>query len=187
MGKRIIVFSAVLLFGCDSSPGEDSVGGGDSDLQLARNDSVGAKYGARGPRICSKPSITTDADSITAAMATRSFICKSEGVFSDRLYLVEDVQLEVGGGVPYTPNLGAFEAIDVTVPLYPIRGSYIKYQCSDPVTTHSGPPDTNCATYSQPNASGYCYKNTFSEWECYMADSSNDPANTRHGVAPPKP
>jgi hypothetical protein len=113
--------------------------------------------------------------------------CQMEGIWSNDLYLVENVKVE-GGGVSYDPTLGAFDAINVRVPLYPIRGSFLRYQCQDPATAYVGPPDTNCAAYNNPKATGYCYKTTFGDWRCQMADrSSTEKENYREKVAPPKP
>ena len=147
---------------------------------------VGKPYGARDPRTCSDAKAPTSG-AITDALALKYLNCQMEKVSGGHLYLVENVKVEVGGGVPYTPNLGAFEAIDVRVPLYPIRGSLLRYQCKDPVTEHVGPPDTNCNTYNEPKATGYCYKTTFGDWRCYMSDRSNNKENFRTNVAPPKP
>ncbi len=147
--------------------------------------SINGRYGARDPRTC-RDTKAPASGAITAALASRYFICQAERIYSGHLYLVENLRLQVGGGVPYTPNLGAFESINVRVPLYPIRGSYLLYQCKDLVTEHVGPPGTNCNTYSHPNAMGYCYKTTFGDWRCYLADRSNNPADFRRGQAPPR-
>jgi hypothetical protein len=145
------------------------------------------RFGARDPRKCDD---TKDParGAITAALALKYLNCQMEYVSGGHLYLAENIKVEVGGGVPYTPNLGAFEAINVRVPLYPIRGSYLRYQCDDLKTEHVGPPDTNCTTYNQPKATGYCYKTTFGDWRCSMSDrSSHEKENVRKNVAPPKP
>lgn len=145
------------------------------------------RFGARDPRTCKDTKAPTKG-AITAALALKYINCQAEGISSNLLYLVENVKVEVGGGVPYDPTLGAFESINVRVPLYPIRGSLLKYQCKDLVTEHIGPPDTNCNTYNNLKATGYCYKTTFGDWKCAMADrSSNEKENFRKNVAPPKP
>ena len=112
-----------------------------------------------------------------------------EGIWSNDLYLVENVKVEVGGGVSYAAIRGQYslDQIDVRVPVYPIRGSFLKYQCQDPETAYVGPPNTNCVTYNNPKATGYCYKTTFGDWKCNMADrSSTEKENYRTKVAPPK-
>lgn len=145
------------------------------------------RFGARDQRTCDDTKAPAKG-AITAALALKYLNCQMEGVWSGNLYLVENVKVEVGGGVPYTPNLGAFDSINVRVPLYPIRGSFVKYQCKDLETEHVGPPDTNCNTYNNPKATGYCYKTTFGDWKCNMADrSANKKENYRNNVAPPKP
>jgi hypothetical protein len=121
-------------------------------------------------------------------LAKEYFICKAEGLRGNLLYLVENVKVEVGGGIPYSAIIGhrSFSEIDVKHPVYPIRGSLLQYQCHNLFNEHIGPPDTNCHTYNQPKATGYCYKTTFGDWSCSMSDSSNKPENFRTNVAPPK-
>ena len=107
------------------------------------------------------------------------------------LYLIENLKsVEVGGGISYAAIMGQYslDQIDVKHPVYPIRGSYLKYQCDDLISEHVGPPNTNCITYNHLKATGYCYKTTFGDWKCNMADrSSHEKENYRTGVAPPKP
>ena len=144
--------------------------------------SIMERWGSRAPRTCANQQAPARG-AITAAAATQYFICKSEYISGTNLYLVENVRLQVGGPVPYTPNLGSFHGINVRVPLYPIRGSYRQYSCRNQLTEYSGPPGTNCAVYEHVNARGYCYKDPFGDWSCFM----NDPyAQPRHGQAPPR-
>jgi len=148
--------------------------------------SIRELFGSREPHKI-KDSKAPARGAITAALAKKYFIGQTEGLSGGKLYLLENVKLEVGGGVPYHPNLGAFEAINVRVPLYPIRGSYLSYQCRNLVTEYVGPRGKNANRYSNPKATGYCYKNTFGDWRCFMADpNATSPENARHNVAPPQ-
>ena len=160
-------------------------GGGTAATQ--QEQSIRERYGSRDPRTCEDQKAPARG-AITAELAKKYFICKAEGVSGSLLYLVENLKLEVGGGIPYAAIIGhrSFSEIDVKHPVYPIRGSLLRYQCKDLVREHVGPPDTNCHTYNEPKATGYCYKTTFGDWSCYMSDSSNKPENERTGVAPPK-
>ncbi len=151
-----------------------------------KNKSIGQRFGSREPRTLQN-SKAPARGAITAALAKKYFSSQAEGVWAGHLYLVENVKLEVGGGVPYHPTLGAFDAVNVRVPLYPIRGSYLKYQCLDPETEYVGPAGKNANTYNNPKATGYCYKTTFGDWRCNMADpNSTSKENFRKNVAPPK-
>ena len=113
-----------------------------------------------------------------------------EYVSGGDLYLVENLKsVEVGGGIPYAAIMGqrSFSEIDVNHPVYPIRGSFLRYRCRDLETEYVGPPDANCSTDNHPKATGYCYKTTFGDWRCQMGDrSSLEKENVRTGVAPPK-
>lgn len=149
--------------------------------------SVGERYGSRDPRTCEDMKAPARG-TITAALAAKYFICKAEGVQGPYLYLVEDVKVEVGGGRPYNPNMDLnVPEIDVKLPLYPIRGSLVKYQCyeENPGFTVSM-PGKNCNKTIQPKATGYCYKTTFGDWNCYMLDLNPKNEDWFQGVAPPK-
>ncbi len=138
----------------------------------AQQGSMAARYGTRDPRPCASTNAPAGG-AITAALAAQYFSCQAEAVSGGNLYLVENVRLQVGGGVPYTPNLGAFEAVNVRVPLYPIRGSYVQYQCRDLIREYVGPAGQSCNIYNHVNATGYCYRTTFGDWRCHMADRAN--------------
>ena len=165
---------------------------GNSPAETQKADPKTAKtnrFGARDPRICENTKAPTKG-AITTALALKYLNCQMEGIWSNDLYLVENVKVEVGGGLSYAAIRGQYslDQIDVRVPVYPIRGSFLKYQCQDPETAYVGPPNTNCVTYNNPTATGYCYKTTFGDWKCNMVDrSATDKGNVRTKVAPPKP
>jgi hypothetical protein len=147
------------------------------------------RFGARDPRTCEDTKAPARG-AITAALALKYLNCQMEGIWSNDLYLVENVKVEVGGGTSYAAIRGQYslDQIDVRFPVYPIRGSFLKYQCQDPQTAYVGPPNTNCITYNNPKATGYCYKTTFGDWKCNMADrSATEKENVRTKVTPPKP
>lgn len=151
--------------------------------------SIGEIYGSREPRTCADTKAPARG-AITAALALKYLNCQMEYISMRHLYLVENVKVEVGGGIPYAAIMGqrSFSEINVRVPVYPIRGSFLQYQCKDPIREHVGPPNTNCNTYNNPNATGYCYKTTFGDWKCAMTDGNgNERENVRRNVAPPKP
>lgn len=159
-----------------------------ADNRTAEQKPGANRFEARDPRIC-KDTKAPARGAITAALALKYLNCQMEYVSRNDLYLVENVKVEVGGGIPYAAIIGhrSFSEIDVKHPVYPIRGSLLRYQCQDPKTAYVGPPNTNCTTYNEPKAKGYCYKTTFGDWRCYMSDTSDIKENYRRGVAPPKP
>ena len=151
--------------------------------------SISARYGSRDPRTCEDTKAPARG-AITAALATKYLNCQMEYISGGNLYLVENLKsVEVGGGIPYAAIIGhrSFSEIDVKHPVYPIRGSFLYYQCRNQLTEYVGPPNTNCATYNNPKATGYCYKTTFGDWKCNMTDSTIDTKESlRYNVAPPK-
>ena len=150
--------------------------------------SVAERYGSREPRTCEDTKAPAKG-AITAALALKYLNCQMEYVSGGGdLYLVENVKVEVGGGIPYAAIMGqrSLSEINVKHPVYPIRGSLLRYQCLNRLTA-ARMPDANCNTYNEPKATGYCYKTTFGDWRCYMNDSAgNNDANIHHDVPPPK-
>lgn len=146
--------------------------------------SISERYGSRELRTCEDTKAPARG-AITAALALKYLNCQMEYLAGGGdLYLVENVKVEVGGGIPYAAIMEqrSLSEIDVKHPVYPIRGSLLRYQCMNRLTT-ARLPDANCNTSSEPKATGYCYKTTFGDWRCYM----NDPnSSTRYDVPPPK-
>ena len=148
---------------------------------------LGAKFGARDPFVCkSKKEPATGAPSPSQM---RDYVkCSSENVVGSmgpKLYLLENVQVEVGKSRPFLATDLNFADIDSSQPLYPIRGSYDWYVCH--VNEVGFPPGRNCSRYKEPSASGYCYKTTFGDWNCTMSDRTAIGRGPEiQPVAPPK-
>lgn len=152
-----------------------------------RDQTVGERFGSREPTTCADTKAPASGP-ITADLARKYFICQMEKISGNQLNLVEDVKVEVGGGIPYAAIMGhrSLPEIDVNHPVYPIRGSYVAYKVSDPVTAAADHPGRNASSNLHPNATGYCYKTTFGDWRCYMADPAfTNRENTRYNVPPP--
>ena len=97
------------------------------------------------------------------------------GSVGDLLYLVTDVNIEVGKGRPFNPANDSFNSIDPSQLVYPIRGTYVGWQCSV-LGSIGGVAGKNCARSSGPTIGGSCYKDAFGDWHCnlccYMGSSS---------------
>jgi len=140
---------------------------GASDSVFAQN-GIGKKYNSRDPRPCSEVASKTKVP--TNAEVVASVICNSEreaGI--ETLFLVDDVKVtQIGKGTPYVrrvyPNMSD---IDLDFLIYPIRGSFKKYQCtlSDGKTR-----EKSCLLYDEAKAEGRCFKNGFGQWVCGMTD-----------------
>lgn len=149
--------------------------------------SPGERYGSREPRTCEDMK-TLARGAITAALATKYFICAAEKEEGQYLYLVENVKVQVGTGRPYNPNMDLnVPEIDVRFPLYPIRGSHTQYQCqAENAQFDFTAPGRNCHRYEHQNAKGFCYKTTFGDWRCYQTDLNIPNGNIFNNVPPPK-
>jgi len=157
-------------------------------LDLAQSQTgVGSKYGSRDPFVCKSRKEPAKGTPMPAQI--KDYVkCSSENVvgrMAPKLYLLEHVPVEVGKGRPFQAADLNFAVIDNSMPLYPIRGSYDWYICH--VNEAGFPAGRNCSIYKEPNASGFCYKTTFGDWNCTMADRAAIARGPEaQPVAPPK-
>jgi hypothetical protein len=145
--------------------------------------SVSGPYGAREPATC------TAADQAqskpTAAQVAHYIKCTLEGIGDGALFLIENIQVrEIGDAGQVDTSF--FPDIDTRQPVYPIRGSLLRYDCAREgrnVAWGRADPGANCVTFLEANASGHCYKTTAGVWSCSMSDLA---ARKTEKVAPPK-
>ena len=144
----------------------------------------GAKFGARDPKTC--PDHTAPKrGAITPEAAAKYVTCEEEHASDSTLYLVDDMKVQVGAGRKFQLRTDAYNDIDSTKPVYPIRGSYVRYSCGVPRAAF----DTvgkNCTLYDQPHATGVCFKTTFGDWHCQMKDLGNTVTTLRTAIPPPR-
>jgi hypothetical protein len=150
---------------------------------------VGAKYGSRDPYVCqSMKEPTSGAPSGQRLIDLVRCGSGGERLYSGQLYLLENVKVQIGKGRPYQPTDKAHK-LDPSKPVYPIRGSYDKYQCDalNPKLGMKGRnPTDNCSMYPNPKAEGICYTTTFGEWDCLMSDKEIGVQAARHYLPAPR-
>ena len=144
---------------------------------------IGAAYGSRNPRTCANTKAPASGP-LSAQQAMQYFICRTEGEFMEMLSLVSDVKLEIGKGRPFQSGSDRFPEVDVTSPVYPIRGSFTGYSVGR-LSTDQSNRGKNCYVTFNPNATGQCYRTTFGDWKCNMNDWSKSRFDQYH-VAPPQ-
>jgi hypothetical protein len=148
-----------------------------------QQDRVSAPYGAREPVACTAADQTPGKP--TGAQVARYIQCTLEGIADGSLYLIENIQVrEIGDAAQVDANF--FPDIDARQPVYPIRGSLLRYNCEREGRTVAwgrADRDANCVTSLEVNASGHCYKTTAGIWSCSMSDLA---ARKTEKVAPPK-
>ena len=169
-------FSVVLSFALLSA----------SALQAQTSGGVGAQYGARDPSTCA-----SRAAAPTAANVKQYVRCGMEGIDAGgNLILLTNVSVQMASPRAFLYQQDSSkQKIDVRAPVIDIRGGYKSYQCGKPtmavamgvVTTTPG----TCFSYDQPVAEGACYKDTFGDWNCYMAGNRPASSNQVAGQKPP--
>lgn len=176
----LLGLGAALMNGCGSGPSNDPADPNNLQPQAG----VGAKYGTRDPFTCKSTKAPTHG-AISPEWAAQYVKCSAEGETGGMLYLLKNVNVEVGSERAFNPNSDDYTDIDQSSPLYPIRGSFTRFQCGT-VSRGSFMPNAgkNCNSGDQPNATGMCYRTTFGDWRCSMTDLTHDALN-RFGVPPP--
>ena len=154
-----LVLMLLTPFGCKSAGGE---GAGQSGAGISGPLTMLPQYQSRAPRTCSAvkspPSV---------AVATVLVQCTME---TDSLFgvgLIQDIKLEIGKSRPFVYQTDAgLTGIDLDAPVYPLQGSYTSYLCK--TITNQTPVGKNCVKSAVPEASGWCYRNSFGDWKCRM-------------------
>ena len=145
---------------------------------------IGAKYGAREPTTCK-----TRAAAPTAETARQYLLCDMEGIDAgNNLLLLTDVTVQVARPRAFIYNQDSSRPqIDVSAPVYDIRGSFKQYQCAKPILGGGAYTAThNCNLYEQPKAAGTCYRDTFADWHCTMAGDRVASTNQVREQMPPR-
>jgi hypothetical protein len=144
---------------------------------------IGAQYGTRERATCNSRS-----GPINATTARQYFICDTEGESLGRaMILVTNVSVQVAASRAFNWNQdSAHNGIDPSQPVYDIRGSFQEYMCNKPIFADNAFAVThNCSLYNEPQAQGTCYKTTFGEWHCDMADANGGNTPAARNVMPP--
>jgi hypothetical protein len=97
---------------------------------------VGARYRARDPQTCASRKDPAKGP-ITADLAKKYVTCHIEAESSGKLYLLENVTVEVGKGTPFKelPSSARPFGGDPDGLVYQIRGSLTRYQCAPSATS----------------------------------------------------
>ncbi|WP_375398988.1 hypothetical protein [uncultured Sphingomonas sp.] len=182
IGFGILLAGTALVTGCGEGDGNSTVAGtteapgGGGDVQLIPDTTIGATYGATGPRKCSTKKVPANGPPSPDVIA-KYVICGAEGVMSSNVYLLDQVVVSaVAPGRPYNPNEDVnMSNIDINKPVYAIKGSLVGYQCAEvqkPGQDFGKQYDkgSNCNRTPQPNAHGLCFQDTFGDWSCSLVD-----------------
>jgi hypothetical protein len=155
----------------------------------------GTKFGARDARTCPSRKEPVKG-SPSAAQLKQYVICDLEsaqtaGASGAYLYLVANVNVEVGKGRPFNILTDSYADVDPAQTVYPIRGTYMQWQCSEPRkpipgVTNAPVAGKNCFKYETPStASGISYKDTFGDWHTKICCVVSSSGSRVEFVAPP--
>jgi hypothetical protein len=153
-------------------------------VELTRDEAIGAKFGAPGPRVCSTMSEPQNGP-LTADEARAYVICGTEADSqggSENLFLLSDVEIQTIQSRPF--NDDGFDGIDPSKTVYDITGTSVVWVCSmlDSVL----PLDQQCKRTPNPHDTGVCYQLTTGEWRCSWGDF-NVPMSTDSRLNVPAP
>ncbi len=138
---------------------------------------VGAKYGTRDPQTCLSQKEPTKG-ALTPQQATKYLTCGVESESRGLLYLMQDVKVEIGKGTPYRDLASIHRPgnADTDGLVYQLRGSYKTYQCAplqQKAPYQEANAGKNCILYSEPKATGSCFRDNFGEWVCKWGFASD--------------
>jgi hypothetical protein len=136
----------------------------------------GARFGARDPKVCASTK-EPKRGAPSPDQLKQYVICQSEKFTGtpgtgQLLYLMSDVTVEVAKPRPFQMRTDAWSDIDPSEPVYPIRGSYVSWQCAV-IGSINGDRGKNCSRTDGPNAKGICFKTTFGDWQCKFLDGNS--------------
>lgn len=125
----------------------------------------GAKFNTRDAKTC--PSTKEPVKgAISVAQASQYVACTLEETHGyGELRLIENIKLEIGSPRPYNANNDLMSEIDISKPVYPLRGTYTVYTCYLPA-------GKNCRSYDVTNGTGACWKTSFGDWKCSIAGTN---------------
>ena len=159
------------LAGCRSNVVQAAAGGGaqtssgGSTAGLSGPPTINDAYQARNPRVCGKV-MNPPSAAQAAALVQCSTESDSSGSATPLLTLTTEVNVEIGAGRDYIAEINTPVAIDPSAKVYPIRGRGVLWQCMPIAESTAG---QNCLNYPPTTqATGFCFKTTFGDWECEM-------------------
>jgi hypothetical protein len=119
--------------------------------------------------------------------ARKVFQCGAEVVAGGYIYLITDLNLQLGAARKSNRSSDTYVDLDPDGPVYPARASFTRFQCGrvfniDADHTNVG---KNCSAYPQPKAEGICYRTKFGDWACKLFDRVTDSSTATMRVAPP--
>jgi len=130
-------------------------------------DGSGAEFGARDPGPCT--SIRLDGAPAPGQVVEMLRCTHEVALSTGELWLMQDVQVEVGAAVPYTEVYGTYVMADgdIMSNAYHIRGSFTWAVCTTLADAALyGRAGTNCEEKEVPSAKGVCWKTSFADYRC---------------------
>ena len=129
-------------------------------------------WGARTAATCPQ---VRQAPSAVAASALVRCAKESQSTSTGESWLVEDLQVQVGGPTSFAAMYNAITMPDADTrkSVYPIRGSWTWSVCKLRADAKIyGDPNMNCRETPVSRATGACWQTTFGDWKCTMNGTS---------------
>lgn len=128
----------------------------------------GARQAATCPQVRQAPAAAVAAQLVRCAK-------ESQSTSTGESWLVEDLQVQVGGPTPFAAmyNAVTMPDADTSKRVYPIRGSWTWSVCKLRADARIyGDPNLNCRETPVTQATGACWQTTFGDWRCTMNGTS---------------
>jgi hypothetical protein len=153
--------------GCKSNASVQAAGGGAGAANISGPPTMNAEYGVRNPRTCAK--VTSPPDVETAKALVQ---CNAERLADSALWVVTDLQVQMGSPRAMTINDTDINDLDATSKIYPLKGQGTNWSCG--LVSQWG-VGTNCQKFlPSPDHPGRCWHTLFGEWKCSMGVGSSN-------------
>lgn len=174
MNGRFRIFTALLL----------ALSLSELPRQAIAMDGSGEAWGSRDPGSCNSTKLNPPPNPKQVGDLLR---CKYDVDVSGELWLIENIEVKVGAGVPFVELYNTYEMEngDTGATVYPLAGSFTRVMCKTrkDIALYGGDPERNCTTFDVPVAKGVCWPTTGDGWKCLMTGSSKA---TRERTPPPQ-
>jgi hypothetical protein len=166
-GLSLCLIAGLSLISTGCKTGSVEASGNLSGADISGPPTLNADYGARNPRKCSSVKQPPD-----VATATALVQCNAESFANSEVWLVTNLQVQMGAPRSATLNDTDINDLDAATKIYPLKGTGTQWACG--LVSQYG-VGTNCQKFlPAPDHPGRCWHTLFGEWKCSMGVGSSN-------------